>query len=236
MRVLVLDDDPRLLANVRDWLTSSGMSVQVTHSARDGLAAAAGGVFDVVVLGDIVGERSDGFEVCGLLRGAAIGTPILMLTARDAVADRVRGLGLGADDYLVKPFALQELEARVRALTRRHLADRSAVLRLGDVVLDTAARSTAVSGALVRLTDKETRLLEFLLLQRGTPQSQEAIYARVWGCADAPVQNLVDTYVGRLRRKLAAAGSRVSVVSRKRQGYMLEQQPATVAASSTVRA
>jgi two-component system OmpR family response regulator len=228
MRVLLIDDDRLLLGDVRDWLTSSGMSVQVATSAREGLAAAAGGVFDVVVLGDILGEQSDGFVVCGLLRGAGIGTPILMLTARDAVADRVRGLELGADDYLVKPFALQELEARIRALTRRHLAGRSAILSLGDLVLDTAARSTAVSGTPVRLTDKETRLLEFLLLQRGTPQTQEAIYARVWGRAQAPVQNLVDTYVGRLRRKLAAAGSQVTVVSRKRQGYLLEQQPAPI--------
>jgi DNA-binding response OmpR family regulator len=231
-RVLVLDDDPQLLANVREWLVMAGMSVEVARRAHEALAAASAGVFDVVVLDVMLGETSDGFDVCGLLRRAHIGTPILMLTARDAVADRVRGLALGADDYLVKPFALEELEARIRALARRHIADRSAVLRLGDVTLDTAARSAAVSGNPVHLTEKETGLLELLLLQRGRPQSQAQIYARVWGYADAPAQNLVDSYVTRLRRKLATAGSRVTIVSRKRLGYVLEHQAGTVSQPS----
>jgi len=148
-----------------------------------------------------------------------------MLTARDAVADRVRGLDAGADDYLVKPFALEELEARLRALARRRLADRAAVLRLADVELDTATRSARAGGAPLALTDKEFRLLELFLLERGSAQSQEAILRRVWADAEAPGANLVDVYAGRLRRKLAAAGSRVIVVARKRQGYLLDVAP-----------
>ena len=232
MRVLVVDDDPLLLANVREWLEGSGVTVEVAGSAHDGLAAASAGVFDVVVLDVMLGESYDGFEVCRLLRRSSVGTPVLMLTARDAVPDRVRGLEAGADDYLIKPFALEELEARVRALRRRHLADRSAVLRVGDVEIDTAARSATVGDTTLPLTEKEFRMLEFLVLSRGTPQSQDVIFNQVWGYAEVPGHNLVDVYVGRLRRKLSAAGSRVTVVARKRQGYLLDAAPAGASGST----
>ena len=229
MRVLVVDDDPLLLSSVRVWLEGSGISVELAGTAHDGLAAASSRAFDAVVLDVAV----DGVEVCRLLRRASVGTPVLMLTARDAVADRVRGLEAGADDYLVKPFALEELEARIRALRRRHLADRAAVLRLGDVQLDTAARSASVAGNALPLTDKEVGLLELLLLARGRPQPQETIFATVWGYADAPGNNLVDVYVGRLRRKLSTAGSSVTVVARKRQGYVLESGDSQPSSPST---
>ena len=228
MRVLVIDDDPALLANVEEWLTRAGLVVQVAATAHEGMSAASTRWFDVVVLDVMLGPGDDGVDVCRLLRRAGIGTPVLMLTARDAVPDRVLGLDAGADDYLVKPFALEELEARIRALVRRHLADRSAVLRFGDVELDTAGRCATTAGSALRLTEKELRLLEYLLLERGVPRAQSEIVSRVWGYAEAPADNLVDVYAARLRRKLEAAGSGVTVVSRKRQGYLLAVRPDAV--------
>ena len=222
MRVLVVDDDPALRGNIRSWLERSGMTVDVAGGVHTALGAGASRTFDVIVLDVMLGEAHDGFDVCGMLRRSGTGTPILMLTALDAVPDRVHGLEAGADDYLVKPFALEELEARIRALGRRHLANRSAVLRFGDVELDTGARTASAGGRPLSLTEKETRVLEFLLLHSGRPQPQDAIHARVWGYTDAPPSNLVDTYVGRLRRKLAVAASTVTVVARKRQGYLLD--------------
>lgn len=233
MRVLVIDDDPALLSNVRDWLAGSGFIVDVATGAGEGLEAARTEHYEAVVLDVMLGEQTDGVEVARSLRGAGVGSPILMLTARDAVPDRVRGLEAGADDYLVKPFALEELEARLRALLRRQLADRSSILHFGDVELDTGKRQATVAGRAVRLTEKETGVLEYLLLSRHAPCPQAAIFASVWGYADAPTLNLVDVYIGRLRRKLATAGAGITIVACKRQGYVLEEAGASASRSET---
>lgn len=225
MRVLIVDDDPSLLRSAGRWLTGSRMSVDVAATAREGLIAASTRSFDVVILDVMLDAEMDGFEVCSLLRRARVATPVLMLTARDAVPDRVRGLTVGADDYLIKPFAPEELEARVRALARRHLAGRSSMLTLADVSLDTGSGMATVNGIELRLTEKESRLLEFLLTNRAAPAGQLEIFAAVWGYAEAPASNLVDAYVAKLRRKLAHAGSAVTVVAHKRRGYRLAASP-----------
>ena len=227
MRVLVVDDDPLLLANVQAWLTGSGLQVDVSADGESALAAVAGTAYDVIVLDVVLEAPPDGLETCRELRYRGVGSPVLMLSARDAVPDRVRGLEVGADDYLVKPFALEELEARIRALARRHLRDRSAVLHAGDLVLDTTTGQASASGRLLRLTRKESAMLEFLLHHRDAPQTQQAIFAAVWGYSEAPASNLVDVYAARLRRKLSLAGARATIAARKRQGDVLESSPAT---------
>lgn len=222
MRVLVIDGDPARAATVGEGLAAGGLAFEVAAGALDGLAAAAGGAFDVVVLGSMPGSEADGVRACGLLRRSGIGTPVLMVAAAPSTADLVGALEAGADDCVAAGVAAEELGARVRALARRHLADRTALLRLGDVELDTATGRAAAGGAALPLTGRERQLLELLLLRRDAPQPQEAILAGLWGRDAGGSANLVDACVTRLRRKLRAAGSNVTVVAHKRRGYVLE--------------
>ena len=148
VRVLIVEDDRRLAANLRRGLEEAGLAVDAVHDGEDGLAGGLATPFDVIVL-DVMLPSLDGFEVCRRLRERRVKTPVLMLTARDAVDDRVRGLEAGADDYLVKPFALRELIARIRALARRHLPDRAGSLLAGPVALGAGARLLRVQGRAV---------------------------------------------------------------------------------------
>src|SRR5258708_20009660 len=163
VKVLLVEDDRRLAESLRRSLTESRMTVDVSHNGEDGLAAANAYPYDVIVL-DVMLPRLDGLEVTRRLREGRVETPILMLTARDAVDDRVAGLESGADDYLVKPFALRELVARLRALSRRHLPDRTAVLEAGPLRLDTGAHRAAVAGTEVALTAREFPVPQLLIL------------------------------------------------------------------------
>src|ERR1700716_192177 len=163
VKVLLVEDDRRLAESLRRSLSESRMTVDVSHNGEDGLAAAAANPYDVIVL-DVMLPRLSGLEVTRRLRESRVETPILMLTARDAVDDRVAGLEAGADDYLVKPFALREVVARLRALTRRHLPNRSTQLRAGKLALDTARHELTVEGNKVELTTKEFAILEYFLL------------------------------------------------------------------------
>src|SRR6202521_3987904 len=162
VRVLLVEDDHRLAAGLQRGLGESGMSVDAVHDGEDALAAASSTPYDVIVL-DVMLPGTNGLEVARQIRGRKVGIPILMLTALDAVEDRVRGLEAGAGDYRVKPFAVRELIARVRGLARRHLPDRSSVLQAGSLVLDTAAHSLTVHGHEVPLTAKEFAILEFFM-------------------------------------------------------------------------
>jgi two-component system response regulator MprA len=184
-RVLVVDDDPPLRRMLERTLAAEGFEVTLAADGGAALVATERCAPDVIVL-DVAMPGLDGLAVCRRLRGKGLPTPILMLTARDAVSDRVVGLEAGADDYLVKPFAVQELVARLRALTRRH-SDAQAVLSYADLVLDPTARSATRSGRAIELTGREAALLELLLEE-------------IWGGAAEP--NVVDRYVTRLRRKL----------------------------------
>jgi DNA-binding response OmpR family regulator len=177
----------------------------------------------------------DGFEVCAELRSRRVRTPILMLTALDAVEERVRGLNVGADDYLVKPFALSELLARLRALSRRHLDDRSATLRAGALELDTCKHRVTVDGFPVGLTMKEFAILELLLLHPGQLIARAQIEEHVWNYDFVGESNLVEVYIGRLRRKLAAAGLGNPIETVRHGGYRLEASSTPSATPSGAR-
>jgi two-component system, OmpR family, response regulator MprA len=197
-RVLVVDDDPPLLRMLTRSLTAEGFEVTVAADGGAALVAAERSAPDVIVL-DVAMPAIDGLAVCRRLRGRGLPTPILMLTARDAVADRVAGLEAGADDYLVKPFAMQELIARLRALTRRGKpADE--LLSYADLLLDTASRSVTRGSRAITLTGRESALLALLLSEAGRPVTRERAIDEIWGGAAEP--NVVDRYVARLRRKL----------------------------------
>ena len=218
MRVLIVEDDPRLARVLRQGLVEEGMTVDVASSAEDAISAALATTYDVLSL-DVMIPGRDGFSVAAELRRRKVGAPILMLTSRDAVLDRVRGLEAGADDYLTKPFAFDEFVARIRALSRRHLADRAAVLGAGPLRLDTSATSATVGRRRLDLTMREYSLLEFLVHNRDRLLEREQIIENVWGIDYPGDSNLVDVYIGRLRRKLAGAGMADCIVTVRNGGY-----------------
>jgi two-component system, OmpR family, response regulator MprA len=197
-RVLVVDDDPPLRRMLARSLSAEGFEVTVAHDGGAALVAAERSAPDVIVL-DVAMPAIDGLSVCRRLRNRGLPTPILMLTARDAVADRVAGLEAGADDYLVKPFAIEELIARLRALTRRGKPT-DALLSYADLVLDLPARTANRAGRTIELTGREAALLELMLREPGRTVTRERALDEIWGGAAEP--NVVDRYVTRLRRKL----------------------------------
>jgi two-component system, OmpR family, response regulator MprA len=201
-RVLVVDDDPPLRRMLARTLTAEGYEVTVAADGGGALAEAERTAPDVIVL-DVAMPGLDGLTVARRLRGKGLPTPILMLTARDAVPDRVAGLEAGADDYLVKPFAVQELIARLRALTRRGLEPAAGGLRsYGDLTLDASARRARRGARAIELTGREAALLELLLRELGRVVTRERAIEEIWD--DAAEPNVVDRYITRLRRKLGS--------------------------------
>jgi two-component system response regulator MprA len=196
-RVLVVDDDPSLRRMLERTLAAEGYEVTVAGDGGEALAAVERVAPDVIVL-DVALPSMDGLAVSRRLRSRGLGTPILMLTARDAVPDRVSGLEAGADDYLVKPFAIAELVARLRALTRR--PDAGALLSYADLILDPAAGRATRTGRSIKLTGRELALLELLLRDATRTVTRERAIDEIWSGAAEP--NVVDRYVTRLRRKL----------------------------------
>jgi DNA-binding response OmpR family regulator len=196
-RVLVVDDEDSLRRMLGRSLAAEGFEVTVAAGGGGALAATERAAPDVIVL-DVAMPGLDGLAVCRRLRSRGLATPILMLTARDAVPDRVAGLEAGADDYLVKPFAIQELVARLRALTRRHAEQE--LLSYADLVLDLRARAATRAGRAVELTGRESALLELLLREAGRTVTRERALEEIWYGGAEP--NVVDAYVTRLRRKL----------------------------------
>ncbi|HUY97631.1 MAG TPA: response regulator transcription factor [Verrucomicrobiae bacterium] len=222
MRVLIVEDDPRLAAILRRGLTEEGCAADVVGNGPEAVAAATGHRFDVISIDVMLPGPQDGFQLCAELRRRRVGTPVLILTARDAVEDRVRGLEAGADDYLVKPFAFVELLARIRALARRHLVDRAAVLSAGPLRLDTTRRELTVADRRVPLTGKELAILEVLMLHPHQVLTRDQIEDRVWTYDFEGQSNLVDVYVGRLRRRLAEAGGGAPIATLRGQGYRFD--------------
>jgi two-component system, OmpR family, response regulator len=200
MRVLVVEDEVKLAKAIREALRADGQLADVAITGEDALWMAGSTPYDVVCL-DVNLPGIDGFETCQRLRADGVRTPILMLTARDAVADRVTGLQAGADDYLVKPFAVPELIARLRALMRRHGDSASQpLLSYADLTLDVDARRATRGGRAIALTGRETALLELLLREPARTITRERALEEIWD--DAAEANVVDRYVTRLRRKL----------------------------------
>jgi two-component system OmpR family response regulator len=221
MRLLVVEDDPAISRFLVQGLREEQHLVELAEDGIAAEAAALTGDYDAILL-DLMLPGQDGFAVCRRLRAEGLDTPILMVTARDAVPDRVKGLDTGADDYLVKPFAFDEVLARLRALTRRgrtpHL---SAVLTVGALCVDTEAHQVQVDGQEVSLTATEYRLLEFLARRAGTIVSRDQLAERVWGGEYDPASNLADVYIGYLRRKLAGTPAAEQIRTIRGLGYML---------------
>jgi two-component system, OmpR family, response regulator MprA len=222
MRVLIIDDDRALRDALRRALGLAGYDVDTAVDGEDGLARIADQPPDAVVL-DIGMPRVDGLEVCRRLRAAGDRVPVLMLTARDAVEDRIDGLDAGADDYLVKPFDVGELKARLRALLRRVDADDAGELAFAEVRLDPARHGVAVGERFAELTRTEYQLLELLLRNPRRVLPQELIYERVWGYDFDPASNAVRVYVGYLRRKLEQIGARPLIHTVHGVGYLLRE-------------
>ncbi len=201
LRILVVDDEPNITEFLHVGLGYEGYEVTTVADGREGLRRASEGSFDLVIL-DIMLPGLDGFEVCKRLR-AVSDVPVLMLTAKDEISDRVAGLDLGADDYLTKPFSFVELLARVRAILRRRgVGLMRAIVQAGDVVLDREARTVQRAGRPITLTAKEFDLLEFLMSHPRQVFRREVILDRVWGYDFAGDTNLVDVHIGHLREKL----------------------------------
>jgi DNA-binding response OmpR family regulator len=220
--VLVVEDERRLGQVIRKVLEEEGHTVDLAYDGEDGLAMAADGSHDVIIL-DILLPGIDGLEVCRTLRANRVDTPVLLLTALDAVEDRVRGLDAGADDYLPKPFAFQELLARIRALGRRRVQAREAdQLQVADLVLDLRRRRAQRAGKTIDLSPREFALLEFLMRNEGRVVTRTQILDHVWGYEYSPDSNLVDVYVTYLRRKVDRGHERKLIRTVRGAGYALE--------------
>jgi DNA-binding response OmpR family regulator len=220
--ILVVEDERRLAQVIRKVLEEEGHTVDVAYDGEDGLAMAMEGSHDVIVL-DIMLPGMDGLEVCRALRASRVDSPVLLLTALDAVEDRVRGLDAGADDYLPKPFAFQELLARLRALGRRRVQGREPdKLRTGDLVLHLRRRRTERNGKTIELSPKEFALLEYLMRNEGRVVTRTQILDHVWGYEYSPDSNLVDVYITYLRRKVDRGHQRKLIRTVRGAGYALE--------------
>lgn len=201
MRILLVEDNPRLSHSLRVSLEDDGYAVDCAFDGLDGEEMGRMPVYDIIIL-DVMLPGKDGIEVCRTLRDERIRTPILMLTARDALDDRVQGLDSGADDYLVKPFEMEELRARIRALLRRESPAKGGLLRAGDMTLDPARHTVERDGQRIDLTAKEFALLEYLMRRPGHLVTREMAEEHLWSDEHLVASNVVDVYIRRLRRKV----------------------------------
>lgn len=220
MRVLVVEDDPDVSALLRAALSRQGYAVDVAENGEDGLWLARENDYDAVLLDGSLPGR-DGFSVCKQLREEGRWVPVLMLTGRQSVEDRVRGLDAGADDYLTKPFALPELQARLRAVTRREPKQRPTVLAVGDLTLDPGSHRVARGETVVELTAKEFALLREFMEHAGQVLSRQHLIDRVWDFAYEGDSNLVDVYVRYLREKIDRPFDRNDLQTVRGAGYRL---------------
>jgi len=216
LRILVIEDEADLLASLAQALREEGYAVDTAKDGVDGLFKAVSWDYDALVL-DVMLPGLDGWTILQRLRQSKK-TPVLMLTARDTARDRVRGLDTGADDYVVKPFDLEELFARLRALIRRAAGQTRNVLEIGEVVIDTAARRVTQSGNPVALTAREYALVEFLALHRGEVVTRTTLYEHLFDEDDSTLSNLLDVHVSNLRKKLSAG----FITTHRGHGYCIE--------------
>jgi two-component system response regulator MprA len=222
-RIVVVDDDEALRNAVRRALRLEGYEVELAGDGEEGLARLAGLSADLVVL-DVLMPVLDGITVCRRLRESGDRTPILMLTARDAVSDRVVGLDAGADEYLTKPFALEELLARVRALLRRSYPEHEGALQVSDLGLNPRTREVKRGDRALELTRTEFALLELLMRNAGVVLTRDTIRERVWGFDDSYGSNTLDVYVGYLRRKMEAGGESRMIHTVRGVGFVLRAE------------
>jgi len=217
MRILIVEDSEILRRNISRSLRHAGYAVDVAEDGEAGLASAQLNAYDALVL-DVMLPKLDGLSLLRRLRGAGAATHVLLLTARDTVADRVAGLRHGADDYLVKPFAMEELLARIESLCRRAYGAKSPAIEIGPLAIDLSARTISREGREVSLTAREWRLLEYLALRRGEVVPRAEIEAHIYDDLVEPMSNVVDTAVYALRRKIGAG----LIKTRRGLGYVME--------------
>ena len=220
MRVLIVEDELRMAGLIRRGLTSEGLAADVAGTGEDALWMAKAHPYDAIVL-DVMLPGLSGFETCRRLRRDGVWAPVLMLTARDSVEDRVAGLDTGADDYLVKPFAFAELLARLRALARRGESERPSVLEVGDLRLDPATREAARGSTAIELSAKEFALLETFMRRPGEVLSRLHLLEHAWDFAYDNRSNVVDVYLRRLRLKIDKPFGRESLETVRGSGYRL---------------
>jgi len=223
MRILLVEDEPRMANVIAKGLREHSYAVDVAQDGDAGLYQTAINNYDVIVL-DVLLPQRDGFEVCRELRRRGNATPVLMLTARAAIDDRITGFDAGADDYLTKPFSFRELLARIRALLRRDSQLRPDVLEIADLVVDSASHRVCRANRDVPLTAKEYALLEYLARRAGQLVSRSEIAAHVWDDSFDPFSNIIEVYINRLRKKIDGNHSIKLLHTRRGEGYILESR------------
>ncbi|MBR4458713.1 MAG: response regulator transcription factor [Clostridia bacterium] len=225
MRVLLAEDEKRMAAALAALLRQEKYDVDHVEDGASALIALESGVYDIAVL-DVMMPEMSGFEAARRARGRGVKTPILMLTAKSQLEDKVTGLDSGADDYLTKPFQTKELLARLRALGRRSVSFRDGSLRYGDLSLDTATATLTCeqNGQSVRLSEKELRILEYMFANRGQIMTREQLAVKIWGFDNEAEYNNVEVYMSFTRKKLAFVGSRVEIKAVRGLGYELRER------------
>jgi len=220
MRILVIEDDQKLSDIIQRGLSEVGYAVDAAYDGEEGKDMAEMVPYDLIIL-DIILPKKDGIEVCLELRRKQIKSRIIMLTSRDTVSDRIKGLDSGADDYLVKPFAFDELLARLRALLRREISDGSHVLHVGELSMDTLTREVKRGDKDIKLTGKEYSLLEYLLRNPNIVVTRRMLEDHVWDFSLESESNLIDVYIRRLRRKIDVGGEKSMIQTVRGAGYRL---------------
>jgi DNA-binding response OmpR family regulator len=222
MRILLVEDDPRISRFLRKGLTEQSYALDISTSGGDAMYRAGVGTYDAIILDAII-PAPDGFEVCRRLRAEGNRVPILILSARDSIPDRIEGLDAGADDYLVKPFQFEELLARLRALLRRGGPTLSTIIHVGGLEVDMRARRARLDGKLISLTTKEYSLLEYFARNAGKVLGREEIAEHVWDEDFDPFSNLIEVYVNRLRRNIERVSEKRLIHTVRGAGYMMEE-------------
>jgi len=223
MRILLVEDEPRMANVIAKGLREQSYAVDVAHDGEEGLYQTSINDYDAIIL-DVLLPKQNGFEVCRELRERGNATPILMLTARAAIDDRLTGFDAGADDYLTKPFSFRELLARIRALLRRDSHLRPEVLKIEDLIVDSASHRVSRANHDVQLTAKEYALLEYLARRAGQLVSRAEIAAHVWDDSFDPFSNTIEVYINRLRKKIDGDHSLKLLHTRRGEGYILESR------------
>lgn len=221
MRILIVEDETRLAETLRQLLEDQRYQVDTVYDGADGVDYGLAGQYDLIIL-DVMLPKVDGFQVAQRLRAAHVSTPILMLTARDDVSDKISGLDCGADDYMTKPFDTGELMARVRALTRRQGEVLSDVLTVKDLSLDCTSRLLSAGERSVRLGFKEFEVLRLLMVNNGNVVTKETLISKIWGLDSEAEDNNVEVYISFLRKKLVFLNSQVSIFTVRKVGYFLD--------------
>ena len=221
MRILIVEDEMRLAETLRQLMEDQRYQADTVYDGADGVDYGLAGQYDLIIL-DVMLPKVDGFQVAQRLRAAHVSTPILMLTARDEVSDKISGLDCGADDYMTKPFDTGELMARVRALTRRQGEVLSDILTVGDLSLDCTSRLLSAGDRSVRLGFKEFEVLRFLMVNNGAVVTKETLISKIWGLDSEAEDNNVEVYISFLRKKLVYLNSQVSISTVRKVGYFLD--------------